>query len=156
MKVFIAYGSAADQVTALRLQALAAVEGVNVFVPPAHTRRARTSADAETHQQLQGADFVLGVAGAGLSPAFESELQLASGLGKNMVVMSGKRHANALRRLYGDSVVEVDPVRPHKTEELIVSHLKTVSSGKSAGPALLALGTLALGLFLFTDAPARK
>jgi hypothetical protein len=41
MKVFISYGDVADQVTALRLQALAAVNGLTVFVPPAHTRSAR-------------------------------------------------------------------------------------------------------------------
>ena len=35
MKVFISYGSPADQVTALRLQALDAVKGLTVYVPPA-------------------------------------------------------------------------------------------------------------------------
>jgi hypothetical protein len=39
MKVFISYGDVSDQVTALRLQALAAVNGLTVYVPPAHTRR---------------------------------------------------------------------------------------------------------------------
>ena len=39
MKVFISYGSAADQVTALRLQALGAVNGLTVYVPPAYTRQ---------------------------------------------------------------------------------------------------------------------
>lgn len=32
MKVFISYGGVADQVTALRLRALAAVNGLSVFV----------------------------------------------------------------------------------------------------------------------------
>jgi hypothetical protein len=39
MKVFISYGDAGDQVTALRLQALGAVNGLTVYVPPAHTRQ---------------------------------------------------------------------------------------------------------------------
>jgi hypothetical protein len=39
MKVFISYGAAADQVTALRLQALGAVNGLTVYVPPAYTRQ---------------------------------------------------------------------------------------------------------------------
>lgn len=34
MKVFISYGDIADQVTALRLQALGAVNGLTVYVPP--------------------------------------------------------------------------------------------------------------------------
>jgi hypothetical protein len=35
MKVFISYGDASDQVTALGLQALGAVNGLTVYVPPA-------------------------------------------------------------------------------------------------------------------------
>ena len=38
-KVFISYGHAGDQVTALRLQALAAVHGLTVYVPLAFTRQ---------------------------------------------------------------------------------------------------------------------
>src|ERR1039457_4309990 len=34
MKVFISYGATADQVTALRLQALGAVNGLTAYVPP--------------------------------------------------------------------------------------------------------------------------
>ena len=40
MKVLISYGSAADLVTALRLQALGAVNGLTVYVAPAYTRKA--------------------------------------------------------------------------------------------------------------------
>jgi hypothetical protein len=39
MKVFISYGDASDQVTALRLQALGAVNGLTVYVPPASSER---------------------------------------------------------------------------------------------------------------------
>ncbi len=45
MKVFISYGAAADQVTALRLQALGAVNGLTVYVPPAHTRQSLLFSD---------------------------------------------------------------------------------------------------------------
>lgn len=38
LRIYIAYGTAADQVTALRLQALGAVNGLTVYVPPALTR----------------------------------------------------------------------------------------------------------------------
>ncbi len=39
MKVFISYGDTGDQVTALRLQALGAVHGLTLYVPPAfHSR----------------------------------------------------------------------------------------------------------------------
>jgi hypothetical protein len=53
MKVFISYGGAADQVTALRLQALGAVNGLTVYVPPAHTRQGLpTLLDLEAAQKL--------------------------------------------------------------------------------------------------------
>ncbi len=37
MNAFISYGEAADQVTALRLQAVGTVNGLTVYVPPAYT-----------------------------------------------------------------------------------------------------------------------
>ena len=70
MKVFISYGAAADQVTALRLQALAAVNGLTVYVPPAYTRQGVLSVlDPDAVQKLQEADVVLGVVEAGLTDA---------------------------------------------------------------------------------------
>ena len=65
MNVFISYGSAADQVTALRLQALGAVNGLTIYVPPAHTRQASAVLlDPESAQKLNEADVILGVVGA--------------------------------------------------------------------------------------------
>jgi hypothetical protein len=70
MKVFISYGDAADQVTALRLQALAAVNGLTVYVPPAYTRPgAPALIDPETGQKLLETEVVLGVVGSCLSEA---------------------------------------------------------------------------------------
>lgn len=61
MKVFISYGSATDQVTALRLQALAAVNGLKAYVPPADTRMVAPSAMApESRQKLSDTDVILG------------------------------------------------------------------------------------------------
>jgi hypothetical protein len=70
MKVFISYGAAADQVTALRLQALAAVNGLTVYVPPAYTRQdIPTLLDPEAGQKLHEAEVILGIVGAGLTEA---------------------------------------------------------------------------------------
>src|ERR1035437_10669979 len=61
MKVFISYGDAADQVTALRLQALGAVNGLTVYVPPAYTRQGlATLLDPEAAQKLNDAEVVFG------------------------------------------------------------------------------------------------
>ncbi len=78
MKVFISYGSAADQVTALRLQALGAVNGLTVYVPPAYTRKSSAVLpDPESSQKLSEADVILGVIGAGLSEACRQELNVS-------------------------------------------------------------------------------
>ena len=62
MKVFLSYGSAGDQVTALRLQALAAVNGLTAYVPPAYTRDSKAGVlDGDTASRIGDADVVLGV-----------------------------------------------------------------------------------------------
>jgi hypothetical protein len=65
MKVFISYGSIADQVTALRLQALAAVNGLTVYVPRAYTRQSFPAVlEPETGQKLKEADSFWGLSEA--------------------------------------------------------------------------------------------
>ena len=89
MKVFISYGVAADQVTALRLQALAAVNGLSVFVPPAYTRdEILPGLDADVGQKLAASEVVLGVIGAGLSAACRNELSAGMLQAKHMIVMA--------------------------------------------------------------------
>src|SRR5690348_12077389 len=62
MKTFISYSTAADQIVALRLQTLAAVYGMTVYVPPADTRLSwEGSLDPEVEKQLKTSDVVLAV-----------------------------------------------------------------------------------------------
>ena len=153
MKVFISYGSAADQVTGLRLQALGAVNGLTVYVPPAHTRQGiPTPLDPETAQKLSEAEVVLGVVGAGLTEACRQELNTGMTLQKNMIVMSYPEFADQLQPYFGANLVVIDPANPDGAETGIVRHLKTIDGQQSAKNALLALGTLALGLLILAPA----
>lgn len=153
MKVFISYGDAPDQVTALRLQALGAVNGLTVYVPPAHTRQAIPGLlDPEAAQKLDEAEVVLGVVGAGLTQACREELNRGISLRKNMIVMSYPEFAQQLQPFFRSSLVVVDPSNPGGAEAVIVQHLKDLDAQQSAKKALLALGTLALGLLLLTTA----
>jgi hypothetical protein len=155
MKVFISYGHAKDQVTALRLQALAAVNGLTVYVPPAYTRQGvPTLLDQETGRRLQEAEVVLGVVGAGLSEACRQELNLGISLRKNMIVMSYPATAPELQKYFGTNLVVIDPDDPGGAEIGIVQHLKSIDGQQNAKTALLALGTLALGLLIL--APANR
>ena len=149
MKVFISYGAAADQVTALRLQALGAVNGLTVYVPPAYTRQGlATLLDPEAAQKLNDAEVVLGVVGAGLTEACREELDTGIRLRKHMIVMSHPTFAPQLQPVFGPNLVVIDPAHADRAEIGIVGYLKTINGQQNAKTALLALGTLALGLLI--------
>ncbi len=153
MKVFISYGNGPDQVTALRLQALGAVNGLTVYVPPAYTREGLTTLiDPEAAQKLNEAEVILGVVGAGVAEACRQELNTAVALRKNMIVMSDLVFAPQLQPYFGSNLVVIDPLNPAAAEIGIVQHLKNIDAQQNAKKALLALGTLALGLFILTTA----
>ncbi len=151
MKVFISYGSVADQVTALRLQTLGAVNGLTIYVPPAYTRQALyTSMDPEAAQKLKEFDFVLGIVGFADSKACREELNLARTLAKPIIVMTDEVAAPSFRQYFTENLVVINPMDPTQTELQIVEHLKHLDKNQQANKALVALGTLALGLLIFT------
>jgi hypothetical protein len=150
VKAFISYGSSPDQITALRLQALAAVNGLTVYVPPAYTRQSSNAflePESESTKKLTEADLILGVVGAGLSEACTQELNAGLALRKTFIVMSDPVFETQLRPAFGPNLVVIDPAHPELAEYGIVEHLKGVDSAQKK--ALLALGTLALGLLIF-------
>jgi hypothetical protein len=152
MQVFISYGDVADQVTALRLQALGAVNGLTVYVPPIHTRQGvPTLLDQEASQKLNRAEVVLGVVGTGLTDACRQELNAGLALRKNMIVMVYPEFAH-LQSYFGSNLVVVDPANPDQAEHGIVQYLKSLDAKQTAKAALLAMGTLALGLLLLAPA----
>jgi hypothetical protein len=153
MKVFISYGDAGDQVTALRLQALAAVNGLTVYVPPAFTRQSvPVLLDPEASRKLSEAEVVLGVVGAGLTEACRQELNAGIALHKNMIVMTYPASAPELQPHFPSNLVVIDPADPGGAEVDIVRYLKSIDAQQSAKKALLALGTLALGLLILAPA----
>jgi hypothetical protein len=150
VKVFLSYGGLADQVTALRLQALAAVNGLTAFVPPAYTRQSPSDVlDQDVAARIGDSDVVLGVIGSGLSEGCGHELSVALALKKPVIVMADPANAAALRPYLGPSLLVVDPADPGAAELEIVRYLKAVDAQDSAKKALLALGTIALGLLIF-------
>lgn len=150
LKLYIAYGTGADQITALRLQALGAVNGLSVYVPPAYTRRGAAPAlDQQSLANLETADVILGVITSDLSEACRSELNTGKQLGKNIVVMAAHAWARDLEPYFPGSIIAVDPANPAETESGIVQHLKKAEMEQDASKALIAIGTLALGLLLF-------
>ena len=150
LKLYIAYGMASDQMTALRLQALGAVNGLTVYVPPAHTRMNTTSSlDPQSEISLVAADVVLGVVTSSVSDACWHELNAAKRLRKNTIVMAEPVVAPELEPHFTGSVLVINPADPAQAEQGIVQFLKKTELEQGAKTALIALGTLALGLLLF-------
>lgn len=150
MKIFISYGSTDDQVTALRLQALAAVNGLSVYVPPVHTRQSSVAGlFPESEQVLRESDVVLGVIGTRFSEACSQELNVGLALGKPTLVMAGPTVAAQLQPPLGANLIVIDPARPDQAEFGIVERLKAMDVEQNTKKALIALGTLALGLLIF-------
>jgi len=151
MKIFISYGSTGDQVTALRLQALAAVNGLQVYVPPVHTRQSAVPLlPADSAKMLNESNVVLGVIGTVLSNACSQELNTSLTLSKPTMVMADPVVAPQLQPIFGANLVVIDPSSPDRAEATIVERLKAMDVEQNTKKALIALGTLALGLLIFT------
>lgn len=73
-------------------------------------------------------------------------------LRKNMIVMAYPMFEPQLQPYFGSNLVVIDPLNPQEAEIGIVEHLKTLDAQQGAKKALLALGTLALGLLILTTA----
>ena len=73
-------------------------------------------------------------------------------LKKNMIVMSSPAFASDLQPVFGSNLVVIDPANPGAAEIGIVGHLKNLNAQQSAKTALLALGTLTLGLVILATA----
>jgi hypothetical protein len=150
MKLYIAYGTEADQVIALRLQALAAVNGLSAYVPPVFTRRVRTiNLEPESDAKLLESDVILGVVTTSISDTLRQELETARELSKEAIIIADPSSASPLQGYFPGRVVVIDPANPAAAEEEIVKLLKRTEIEQKAKTALIALGTLALGLMLF-------
>jgi hypothetical protein len=73
-------------------------------------------------------------------------------LGKNMIVMSDPVSVPQLQPYFSSKLVVFDPLNPDRAEIGIVQRLKEIEGQQTAKNALLALGTLALGLLLLAPA----
>jgi hypothetical protein len=69
-----------------------------------------------------------------------------------MIVMSYPEFALQLQAYFGSNLVVIDPANPDQAELAMVQYLKALDAQKTAKAALLALGTLALGLLLLAPA----
>jgi hypothetical protein len=149
MKIFISYGTASDQIVALRLQTLAAVYGLTIYVPPATTRQTPNPAiSAEVQQKLQESDVVLAVMMHSPAASAVSEMNWAFATGKLLIPIVSPFVPHEYYAQFQPHFV-VNPSDPSQTEGAIVRFLADKQQAEQTKTALLALATLALALFLF-------
>jgi hypothetical protein len=108
--------------------------------------------DPDVAERLSASEVVLGVVGEGLSEACRQELNAGMVQGKHMIVMSDPGFAARLEQHFGTSLVVMDPQNPDQSEHSIVERLRAIDAQQNAKNALLALGTLALGLLILAPA----
>ncbi len=151
MKVFISYSMPADQLVALRLQTLAAVYGLTVYVPPATTRQ---TPNPELTEEVQGklweSDVVLAVMMRNPAASAVSEMNWALATGKLMIpIVSPSVSPDYYVRFQPHFML--NPADPSQTEGAIVNFLADKQQTERTKTALLALTTLAVGLILFSS-----
>jgi hypothetical protein len=154
MRTFISYSTAHDQIIALRLQTLAAVYGMTVYVPPATTRQTWPGVLVpEVQDQLREADVVLAVITQGPTPSAVAEINTASQLGK-LVIPIVSYGVPQQHYIHFPAYFIVNPSDPSQTEGEIVKFLAQKQQAQSTRVGLLALATLAVGLLLFGSEPS--
>ncbi len=150
LRIYIAYGSAADQVTALRLQALGGVNGLTVYVPPAFTRQDPAGQlDAQSEDKLRNSDVVLGVVTSWLSTSCRNELLWADA-NKRTIILAHPTAVEALSAHFAEKIVVFDPNYPAAAETAVIAELGKPGLQKDAVTAILALATIFLGLLIFS------
>ena len=150
-KVFLSYGTdPEEQVTAWRLQTLAAANGIHVFVPQrtAPQPNRRNSVPLEAQRQIGQSDCVLAIIAGGLGPAVEGELNYALSMRKVVVpiLQEGVAQPAFLKKF--PRTFKFSPWNTGEVEAQVVEFLKTQKISKDNQQAVGALVAIGLGLFL--------
>jgi hypothetical protein len=147
MKTFISYSTADDQIIALRLQTLAAVSGMTVYVPPATTRQVWGGVLVpEVQKELQESDVVLAVITENPTPGDVAEMNSAVASDKLLIPIVSELVPKEYYAQFQPYFV-VNQKDPSETEKRIVTFLDGKQKTEAVKAGLL-LGTLAVALVL--------
>jgi hypothetical protein len=146
LKVYISYGTVQDQVTALRLQALAAVNGLSAYVPPAHTRKPGGVLDEQSKEKLRDSGGVLGtVGGDHPSAAWRQECDIANQTSKLRIHIAPDDQLGLLDN--GVAAVGLDATQPRAEAVTRLSEfLSKLEIPTEKKKTLMDLSLVALGL----------
>jgi hypothetical protein len=149
MKVFISYSTYLDQIIALRLQTLASVYGMTIYVPPATTRQETSGLlIPEVQNQLRESEVLLAVITHVPVPSAINEMNSAVASQKLLIPIVSQGVPSQYYANFRPHFI-VDPQDPSKTEQEIVRFLAEKHQVETTKKGLLALATLAVALLLF-------
>lgn len=152
MKVFISYSTALDQIIALRLQTMAAVYGMTLYVPPATTRSAvAPTLVPEVLKQLNDSDVVLAVITHQPAPSALSEMNWTLAAQEKLLIPIVGAGVPVQYYAHFPRYFVVNPADPSQVEQEIVKFLAERQQAKAGRFGLLALATLAVALLLFNS-----
>ncbi|HEV2378685.1 MAG TPA: hypothetical protein VG206_02700 [Terriglobia bacterium] len=148
MRVFISYSTALDQIIALRLQTIAAVYGMTVYVPPANTRRyAAPQLAPEVLSELNQAEVVLAVITQQPTASALSEMNHAVQTGRLLIPIVSPGVPLEYYSQFQPYFV-VNPADPSTTEQEIVQYLAGKQQAERGKTAIFALAIFAVALLL--------
>ena len=150
MRVFISYGSEEDFVTALRVQAVAAAEGLDAIVPPQKTREDSSFTEHFHNVDVSSSDIVLGIALQGVTPQMEWELRRAR-LDQNRLILRSPGVGASLDELYPGNTIALGDAGWIETETRISRAVGSTSLDPEAKRALLGMVLMAAGLHLMAE-----
>ncbi len=149
MKAYLSYSTPGDQIFALRLQTLASVYGVEAYVPGVPSRAMAQISERDL-AALQASDVILAIVLQTPSPGALAEISAAQQCGKFLLPIVSPGVYLRLE-IQPEAVFVLNPDNPAETEQRIVEYLAQNKQSQEGTKALLALATVALGLFLFTE-----
>ncbi len=154
MKVFISYSTAVDQIIALRIQTMAAVYGIESYVPPATTRYLMNGQlPPGVQRALKESEVVLAVITHAPAPSAIEEMRESRGKVLIPIVSPGVP-AQAYAQF--PEVFVVDPSNPSDVERRIVDYLSKKQSSEATRNALVALSALAVAVLLLGSLASEK
>jgi hypothetical protein len=148
MKAFISYSTTLDQIIALRLQTMAAVYGIESYVPPATTRQTDLPyLSNEVKQRLQESDVVLAIVSHAPSASAVSEMNWSVAERKLLIPIVGPGVSPEYYSHFQPFFI-VDPADPSQAESQIVRYLAQRHQAQTTNGALVALATLSVALLV--------
>lgn len=149
IRVFLTYGSDDDFVTALRVQAVAAAEGLDAIVPPKATR----DLDPFGHHRevdVFSSHVVLGIALRGVTPQLRWELK-DSRQQANVIILTSPEVGQELQRQYPGNTIVLGDDSWADTEARISSAVDSTTLDPAGKRSLLGMVLMAAGVHLMAE-----